>query len=391
MVAIFGSLRKAARWASLAVCGLALASCDVPTPSSGPSIDPSAPVKVALLLPKGSSQGGDALLAESLENAARMAVADLQGVTIELEVYDTAGNANIAAAAGVEAVNNGAQIILGPVYGEAANAVAVAVRDANVNVLSFSNNTSIAGGNLFVMGPTFDNTADRLVRFAASVNKGNMVVVHGTDAGGALGRSAIEGAIDSTSGASLAGVVSYGLSQQGVTDSLAAVRDTALGSGANSIFFTATTSGALPLYSQLLPENGVSGQVFQYIGLTRWDIPPQTISLPGLQGGWFAMPDPSQTSRFNARYSSIYGANPHTIGVLAFDGVAAIGTLVASGNPQALSSGALTQSAGFQGGAGIFRLLPDGTNERGLAVAAIQNNEVVIIDPAPASFSGAGS
>lgn len=390
MVASFKSIRKLASWAAGAAMVLAVSACDTAGPSTEQRIDPSAPVKVALLVPRGSSQGGDALLAESLENAARLAVSDLQGVTIDLQVYDTAGDSTVAAARATEAIANGAQIILGPVYAEAANAVAVAVRGQDVNVLSFSNNSSIAGGNLFILGPTFENTAQRLTSYAASVNKANMLVVHGTDVAGNLGRNAIETAISRTSGATLAGSIAYERSQQGVMNSLPQISNTASGSGANAVFFTATPSGALPLYAQMLPESGVSNQTYQFIGLTRWDIPSQTLSLTGLQGGWFALPDPAQTAQFNGRYSSTYGGAPHSIGSLAYDGIAAVGALVASGNPNALTSGALTQNAGFQGVGGVFRLLSDGTNQRGLAVASIQNNEVVIIDPAPNSFSGAG-
>jgi hypothetical protein len=51
----------------------------------------------------------------------------------------------------------------------------------------------------------------------------------------------------------------------------------------------------------------------------------------------------------------------------------------------------LTQGAGYVGVNGIFRLLPDGTNERGLAVAQVQNSQMVIVSPAPRAFGGAGS
>ena len=74
----------------------------------------------------------------------------------------------------------------------------------------------------------------------------------------------------------------------------------------------------------------------------------------------------------------------------AFDGIAAIGALVKQGRGDALTGRALTQSAGFQGTGGVFRLKSDGTNERGLAVATVRNNQMVILDPAPSSFSGAG-
>jgi len=109
-----------------------------------------------------------------------------------------------------------------------------------------------------------------------------------------------------------------------------------------------------------------------------------------VQGGWFALPDPVMAQRFRERYQTAFSAAPHPIGGLAYDGIAAIGALVGAGQSDALTGAALTQSAGFQGVGGIFRLRSDGTNERGLAVATIQNRQVVVIDPAPRSFSGLG-
>ena len=87
---------------------------------------------------------------------------------------------------------------------------------------------------------------------------------------------------------------------------------------------------------------------------------------------------------------SAYGTAPHQLAGLAYDGIAAIGALVEAGNKKALTTGALTQGAGFQGVAGAFRLRPNGTNERALSVAMVRDKQVVIIDPAPIKFSGAG-
>lgn len=391
MFAVFTFVRKAFSMGFLLVLGLFLAACETGGISSGgPSIDTSKPIPVALLVPKGSGQSGDAILAQSLENAALLAISDLQGINIDLRVYDTAGSADTAAAVATQAVGEGAKIILGPVYAEAANAVGKAMRGKNINVLAFSNNPAIAGGNVFILGPTFANTANRLTRYAAAQGKANIVVVHGSDAAGVAGQSAIQSAING-SPAKLGGAVSYDLSQQGVIDAVPRVRDTVASAGADALFLTATTAGALPLISQLLPESGVSRETVQYIGLTRWDIPPQTLELPGVQGGWFALPDPSAAQQFSSRYGAAYGGVPHPIGGLAYDGIAAIGALVGAGRADALSGAALTQGAGFQGVSGIFRLRSDGTNERGLAVATIQNNQVVVIDPAPRSFSGGGS
>ncbi|WP_108838171.1 penicillin-binding protein activator [Tateyamaria sp. Alg231-49] len=389
MFAFLKSLRKAARRAIIPVAALGLAACDTAPIGSGPAIDTSKPVPVALLVPRGSGQSSDDLLAQNLENAARLAMRDLNGVEIDLRVYSTAGNAQTAATQAAAAINDGAQIILGPLYAEAANAAGVAAAAEGVNVLAFSNNTTIAGGNVFVLGSTFGNSADRLVSYATSQGRRNIVVVHAEDVAGQLGRDAITQSI-ARNGATLAGTVGYPLSQQGLIAAVPQIKATVDNAGADSVFLTATPSAGLPLLTQLLPEAGVAPTTTQFIGLARWDSPSQTLDLPGVQGGWFALPDPNRSAAFNNQYLTAYGSAPHPLAGLAFDGIAAIGALASRGDSNALSRSSLTQGSGFQGASGIFRLRGDGTSERGLAIATVRENRVTIISPAPTSFGGAG-
>lgn len=393
MMTFFTTSRKKLRLFLLPLFALVLAACEPIdlggiSNAGGPSIDANAPVPVALLVPKGGS-ASDNLLAQNLENAARLAIRDLGGVKIDLRVYGTAGNAGNAATAATQAVADGAKIILGPVYGEAANAAGVAVASQGVNVLSFSNNPTIAGGNVFVLGPTFTNTANRLVSHAKRNGKDRIVILHAQDVAGQLGRNAIQLAI-SGNGASLAGTVDYALSQESVTAAVPRVKAMMDSTGANALFLTTNSATALPLFAQLLPQAGVSNTSSQFIGLTRWDIPRDTLALPGVQGGWFALPDPGATAAFSSKYSSAYGSTPHPLAGLAFDGIAAVGALVKSGKSKALTGASITQGAGFRGATGIFRFRKDGTNQRGLAVATIRNNSVVILDGAPKAFGGAG-
>ncbi|MFN6951358.1 MAG: penicillin-binding protein activator [Albidovulum sp.] len=389
MFAVLCALRKALARATLLAATLFVAACEPMPAGRAPAIDAEAPVPVALILPGGSGNSTDEVLARNLRQAADLAIADLQGVKIDLRVYNAGADAATSAAMARKAVDEGAKIILGPVFAEAANAAGVAVAPAGVNVLSFSNNTDIAGGNVFVLGPTFQNTANRLVRFAARAGKGRILIVHDQNPAGDLGTRAIEAAAR-RAGATVVGKASYPFSQQGVIAAAPQIASQARSAGATSVFLTADTAGALPLLAQLLPEAGLSGKTTQFVGLTRWDIPSATLSLPGVQGGWFALPDPGLTAQFQSRFAAAYGEPPHPIAALAYDGIAAIGALAKSGRADALSASALTQGSGFAGVSGVFRLLPDGTNERGLAVAQIENAQVVVIDPAPRSFSGAG-
>lgn len=356
--------------------------------AGGPRIDTSKPVPVALLVPAGGGNAADDALARSLENAARLAMSELAGVSIDLKVYNTAGNPNQTIVSTTQAVADGAKIILGPVYAQNASAAGDAAQ--GLNVLSFSNNPSVAGGNVFVLGNTFENTAGRLVSYAAATGKGNILVVNGDNTAENLGRDAILRAISSTPGASAAGVKSFGLSQTSVIETVPEIVKAAKASGATSVFLTSGTDGAIPFLAQLLPESGLPPSQIQYIGLQRWDIPTSARTLPGLQGGWFAMPDPALQDQFQQRYLAAYGESPHAIAGLAYDGIAAIGALVKAGKADALTGAALTQSQGFVGVNGVFRLLPNGTTQRGLAIAQIQNQNVVVLDPAPRSFAGAG-
>jgi ABC-type branched-subunit amino acid transport system substrate-binding protein len=389
MFAFLSAARKL-RGTIIAVLSLGLlAACGDAVNTAGPRIDTSRPVPVALLVPAGGDNANDDAMARSLENAARLAMGELQGVTIDLRVYNTAGNATQAGTVARQAVNDGAKIILGPVY--AANAAAAGVAAGGVNVLSFSNNPGVAGGNVFVLGNTFDNTAKRLVRYAAATGKNKILIVNGENAAENLGAQAIARAISSTPGAEQAGALSFEVSQTGVINAVRDISSAAKSSGADAIFLTSGTDGAIPYLAQLLPENGLPPSAIQYVGLQRWDIPTSARTLPGLQNGWFALPDPGLQDQFQSRYLAAYGSQPHAIAGLAYDGIAAIGALVRAGQTDALNGAALTQAQGFVGVNGVFRLRGDGTAERGLAIAQVQNKEIVVIDPAPRSFAGAGS
>lgn len=388
MFSLFARIHKSLTGVLLAVTAILLVSCG-PISMGGPGVYRGEPVPVALLVPSESVVSGDMVLARSLENAARMAIADLDGVNIDLRIYSTGGQREKAHNAAVQAVNDGAKIILGPVYAEAANAAGVAVAPTKINVLSFSNNTAIAGGNVFVLGHTFQNTADRLAAYARANGVDNVMVVHGQNPAENLGRDAIVSALIANN-VRLAGVSSFEMSQQGISEAMPRLRSSISASGADAVFLTSGTSGALPFLSQSLLDAGIDPRATRFLGLQRWDIPAQALTLPGLQGGWFALPDPALQQQFENRYFDTYSQAPHPLASLAYDGIAAIGALVQSGGLGSLEKEWLTQGPGFAGVNGVFRLLPDGTVERGLAVATIYNNQVTLLDPAPRSFSGPG-
>lgn len=374
----------------LAGASLFTAACDVPAmggmSAGGATAGAGRPATVALMLPGGSGNEDRNALARNLENAARMAMSEMQSEQIDLRIYQTGGSPERAAGLAAQAVNDGAQIILGPLFGDSARAVGPVAAQAGVNVLTFSNNPEIASPNVFLLGPMFENTATRLLSFAASQGKGRVMIISEQNEAGQVAERAIRRAADRT-GASIVGVQSYAFSQDGIVQALPRIASTARSSGAQTLLMTANSAGALPLLAELLPQNGLTRENFQYMGLTRWDIPPATMQISGLQGGWFALPDPALTAQFEARYRAAFGSSPNPVAGLAHDGVNIVGALLRRGGRTPFSAESLTQADGFIGVNGIVRLRRDGSNERGLAVAMIRDERMSVLSAAPRSFA----
>ena len=311
-------------------------------------------------------------------------------VSMAWRVARSGASTESAVAQANAAADAGAQIILGPLFAEGANAVGNAMTARNINVLTFSNNTQVAGGNVFVLGNSFENIADRLVGYGMAQGKRNVMVVAENDVAGQLGGRAIETAI-ARNGARLAGRVDHPVSVTGVNAVVPAITEAARTGQVDAVFMTANNQAVLPYLTEQLAAAGVRSPGTQMIGLTRWDQPAARLGMAQLSEGWFAIPDQTLQRQFEARYAQAHGEAPHQLGSLAYDGVAAIASLVRNGQRNALTTSGLTQAAGFTGVGGVFRLQRDGTVQRGLAVATIRGGQLVVLDPAPRTARGLGS
>ncbi|MGR3468650.1 MAG: ABC transporter substrate-binding protein, partial [Shimia sp.] len=284
----------------------------------------------------------------------------------------------------------GADVIVGPLDGDVAATVGASVAGTGTPVLAFSNNTAIAGGNVYLLGQTFDDSALRLARYARAQGKSRVLVMHAQGIVGQAGRAAVARAL-AEAGLATAGVQSYALNQDSVLSAANAASATAGSSAADAIFLTSDSAGALGILLEELPRAGITPAATQYLGLTNWSVDPRVFALAGAEGGWYPTPDPAAVAAFTQRYRSVYGSEPHPIAFTAYDGIAIAGTLWQRGGRQPFRPAAITSRQGFQGAHGIVRFEPTGRNERGLAIGSVQNGRATIVDPAPSRFGGAGS
>ena len=366
-----------------------IAACQHTVSPQRPVAQPEPPIEpirqVALLVPKGSTDANHDTFARNLENSAKLAIADRPGTNLILKVYSTLGSAAGAAEAARIAIDDGADIIIGPVFSEATEVVARIAERHGINVLSFSNNSTVAGGNVFVLGHTHENAADRILKFAEDQGHARVFVVHAQTSAGEISRNAVSNAA-ARSGLAFAGSASYNFTMDDVIASARPTAEAILLNQADLIVFAADAAGALPLLVQLIPEHGVDPTKLKFAGLTRWDTPPSTLSIKGVQGGWFTLPDPDRSLNFSNRYRFAYGVPPHPLASLGYDGIAAVEMLVGLDRSADSREVAAATSQGVFGATGLFRFQTNGIVERALAVAEVTDNAAVIVSPAPAQF-----
>ncbi|MEO1276760.1 MAG: penicillin-binding protein activator [Pseudomonadota bacterium] len=373
-----------------------LSACAVPfgqTPTGG-DVAPDGPVKVALLVPLGTGNTQEEGLAESLVNAAKLAQGDLQGVEVALTVHATAGTPEGADAAMTEALASEPDIILGPLFAGSTAVVEPRAAAAGLTVFSFSNDPSVAGGAVVTLGNSFLNTARRVVGYATEQGLRDIAVVSTTDDVGALALAATRQAAQAA-GATIVAAEAYPRSIQGISEAGPAIAERLRAAAPEALVLTDGPTGGLAFIAETLRLRGVRSETVRLLGLQRWDASPQAMAQPALAGGWYAAPDQILVDAFASRYQARYGARPHPLAPLAYDGVAAIGALVAEaradGGGAAFSQARLTQPAGFAGVNGIFRILPGGLTERALAIYEVTDGQPRQISPAPRRFGVGGS
>ncbi|SOH92920.1 ABC-type branched-chain amino acid transport system, substrate-binding protein [Monaibacterium marinum] len=397
---------RLARTAGATLLGLAALTACAPTVATGPTtpVEPAepvipqpgeiamtGPVRVALLVPTGSGDADRNALGNALERAARLALTDRPGSSIELTVLSTGGDPTMAATAATQAVAMDADLIVGPLFSGSVSAVGPIAQQAGIPVLSFSNNAAVGGDNVYVLGRTFGTSARRLVSFAAAQGLRNTGLIHTQDAEGRAALAAVQTAA-TESGAQLVAVASYPRSREGIPAAAEFFTNQMLRAGVDNLLLSDRGTGLIYAAS-FLPFHGMNVTTTQIMGLQ--ELTGGAISAErALEGAWYTVIDESAVAAFNNRYASQYGSAPHSLASLAYDGIAAADTLVAdaraSQNPRAFDASNLTRSAGFTGAEGTFRFRPDGGTDRALAIMEVTRDGPQLVDPAPGARTFAG-
>ncbi len=333
-------------------------------------------VRVAMLLPM---SGDNAQLGQSLMQAAQLSLFDSGDSNLELTFHDTNSNPGQAQQVAREAVRNGAQLIIGPVFSDETKAIAQAIDSANTPIVSFSNDQEAASRNVFTFGFSPRDQIDRVLTVAAQNNVRKIgILLPNTSYGRKLEQMVNQHATQS--GIQIALTTYYNTRDIDFSTQAQQIKDSAI----EGLFIPEGGKTLRHLASSLLYHD-VDLANIRLLGTGQWDT-EDIKSSTGLTGGWFAAPNPKSRQKFEGKYRDQFGQTPPRIATLAYDAIALASILARKSPDRPFTNNALTQSRGFAGIDGVFRLYPDGRTRRNLAVFEVAQNGLRTISPATQTF-----
>jgi ABC-type branched-subunit amino acid transport system substrate-binding protein len=386
--------RKFSRIGAVALAGGLLAACaggpggsgleplGSPSASSAPAagnVIGNGEVKIALLLPL-SAGGSGGTVAASLCNAADLAVQEFNGPNIQLLVKDDHGTPDGAAAAARQALSEGAELAIGPLFAQSVRAASGVMQPAGKPIIAFSTDSTVAGRGTYLLSFLPETDVERIVSYAVSHGKKSFSALIPQTAYGNVVAAAFQQSVARHGGR----IVALERYSSGASLTQGA-RNIAQGASQIDALFIPEGGDGMPAVAQALAANRIDTKRVQLLGTGSWN-DPRVFRLPQLAGGWFAAPDAAGFDAFAVRYKAKYGSDPARIATLSYDAVALAAALVRTRGSERFTEATLTNPSGFAGQDGVFRFRTDGLNDRGLAVLQVGNGAAAVVSAAPKAF-----
>lgn len=402
----------------LAACSLFQSSPPPPATTVEAEVEQppeSGEIKVALLLPL---SGPAADLGQDMLDAAQMALFDVGENNLVLMPRDTGGTPEGAAQAAKSLIDEGAEVIIGPLFNRAVSAVTPIAQLADVRVLAFSNVATVAADGTFLLGFRPEEQVKRVVRF--TLDQG-LIRIAGLAPRDAYGRTAMEelrrtvieggGELSTTvfyppeladPSAIVREVAAYDERQEALEEERALLeeRDDEASQRALKRLETLDTLGEPPFDAIMIADGGdrlrsvaalltfydVDPVEVRFLGTTRWQDDPRVLNEGALQSAWYAAPSPDISASFSRRFETVIGRRPQHLAALAYDATALAVIVARDLRDRQFKSATLTNAEGFEGATGLFRLRPDGLADHGLAILEVKGDDTRAIDPPPDRF-----
>lgn len=355
------------------------------------------PIKVGILLPL---SGDSAALGNAMLDAATLALYDeymsVPSSQIKSQIIliprDTGNSANSAAKAAEELIKDGATFIVGPLFAQAVTAMKPIVKAANVPVISFSNNRNVAEPNIYTFGYLPEQQISRIAEYAYLHGFQRVGLLAPNDAYGQKVRDELSSNY-SQKGGFVSPAELYAPSANNidaaVTRMMAAYQNTADDRKFQAIFI-ADSGYSMKNIIKALHRNNLDFDKIKILGAGLWDDQELT-QIPELEGAIFPGTPPENFDRFNGRFMAMYGYKPSRLASLSYDAVSLLARLSINSSAPRIDASKIPNEDGYVAPANnLYRLLPDGSSERKLAILRVTPKGFKIVEPATKSFKDPG-
>lgn len=350
--------------------------------TTGPAPEPSATAlptdgtrhRVALLVPMSGTNGS---VGQSIANATTMALLDTNAGNLRITTYDTSRGARSAAE---KAVADGNRLILGPLLSDNVQQIASVAAPARVPMISFSNDTAVASGDVFVMGHIPEQSIERSVAYARQRGANRFAALLPAGDYGQRASSALTNALRNYGGV-LASSESYA---RGNTSILSAAQRLKARGGYDTVLIADGARLATQAAGELKSGDGANTQI---LGTELWSGESTVTRATALRGAIFSAVSDNRFKRYRDSYTDRFGGSPHRISTLGYDAVlmtlrVARDWKVGNRFPKSV----MYRDGGFLGVDGAFRFSRNGVIQRALEVREVRNGEVGVVSTAPTSF-----
>ena len=354
-----------------------------PASANVQNMQPTTPPVIAILLPL---TGTLSEIGEAMKQGAKLAIKE-KGIvgTFETRIYDTRSSNTGAQAAASKALQDGAKVILGPLRGEAIAPVSRLASRRRVNVVSFSNDITRATPNAYVMGITPEAVTKRVLEYSARRGQRRIAVVAPSDTYGRAAADAANGLADYV-GAQIVFTENYPADANDRPGRTAVAQSVGDRSSTFDAIYLPDTAEAGDMAS-LLYFYGVNPQRVRFLGVPIWDQQAnQLISEQALLGAVYASPAERGFAAFQASFKGAFGASPHPLSSVSYDGVAMVLEIAGRTPNPTFSNAELERPQGFEGVDGPFALRFDKRVERGMAIKRISSVGLELVEDAPLSL-----
>ncbi|MBR1544599.1 MAG: penicillin-binding protein activator [Alphaproteobacteria bacterium] len=399
-------------------------------------------LRIAVMLP---TQKQNAVVAQDLKNAATMALFDAKSNNSILQFYSTDGTYDSAKEKTVKAVNEDADVIVGPLFADEVRGASKA--SGRTPIISFTTDTNVLDSSVFSIGFLMEQQIKRVVEYAIQNGKTKFGIIVSDSESGDFIRKNLKKYISMYNGEVIK-EVSYTGKKTGLMNAVKEISDfdnrvkeyneykkqakdrfdylvrlrdenpeeykTAFDNSQylstndevsflektleelehkttisdpeyESIFIFGDDINDVLMIGSSLMYYDIHPDRIKYLGTSQFEN-PKIYSERAFRGAWYPSVSTKYTGRFDEAYKKYFNRSPVKIASLAYDAVSLINSLAVDGMIERRD---LLNPNGWTGINGIFRFKSDGSSERNMDIKEVVGGSITktkIISPAPVNF-----